>query len=352
MISASGPIIINLDSISISTEEKDLLSSNLIGGVILFSHNYANKNQIKSLISSIKEIRDNIIICIDHEGGRIQRFKNEFTSLPSFQLIGNLYSIDKIKAEDLAYYSGYIAGYELKDIGVDINFSPVIDLTSKSAVLNSRTFSDNPNVVVDLACKYIQGYVDNGIIPTLKHFPGHGVITTDTHTDISYCDLPYEQLDSHICSFQNIHNKINIPIMTGHIIYPKVSEQPVTSSSKWLQEISNNLFSYKPFFISDDLEMKGLSDHFKDESRLNIFHKVISSGCDMTIITTMQNQKLIEDKKSYYFYQKEFIEPLCKSDKFQISDINIPCSDDISYNIGDFNVYKNALKYLDNMSLN
>ena len=352
MISASGPIIINLDSISISTEEKDLLSSNLIGGVILFSHNYANKNQIKSLISSIKEIRDNIIICIDHEGGRIQRFKNEFTSLPSFQVIGNLYSIDKTKAEDLAYYSGYIAGYELKDIGIDINFSPVVDLTSKSSVLKSRTFSNNPNVVVELAWKYIQGYVDNGIIPTLKHFPGHGVITTDTHTDISYCDVRYEQLDSHICSFQNIHNKINIPIMTGHIIYPKVSEQPVTSSSKWLQEISNNIFTHKPFFISDDLEMRGLSDHFKDQSKLNIFHKVISSGCDMTIITTMQNQKLIEDKKSYYFYQKEFIEPLCNSSKFQISDINIPCSGDISYNIGDFDVYKNALKYLDKISLN
>lgn len=352
MISASGPIIINLDSISISTEEKELLSSNLIGGVILFNHNYANKNQIKSLISSIKEIRDNIVICIDHEGGRIQRFINEFTSLPSFQAIGNLYSIDKIKAKDLAYYSGYIAGYELKDIGIDINFSPVVDLTSKSSVLNSRTFSNNPNVVVDLACKYIQGYVDNGIIPTLKHFPGHGVITTDTHTDISYCNLPYEQLDSHIYTFQNIYTKIEIPIMTGHIIYPKISDQPVTSSTKWLRVISDNIFSQKPFFISDDLEMKGISDLFKNESKLNIFQKVMSSGCDMSIITTMQNQKLIEDKKSYHFYQKEFIEPLGKSGNYEISDINIPCSDDISYNTGDFEVYKNAIKYLDNISLN
>ncbi len=352
MISASGPLIINLDSISISSEERDLLLSSLIGGVILFSHNYNNKNQIKSLISSIKEIRDNIIICIDHEGGRIQRFKKEFTSLPSFQEIGNLYPIDKLKAEDLAYYSGYIAGYELKDIGIDINFSPVVDLTSKSSVLNSRTFSNNPNIVVDLACKHIQGYVDNGIIPTLKHFPGHGVITTDTHTDISYCNLPYEKLDSHIYSFQNIHAKMNIPIMTGHIIYPKVSDQPVTSSSKWLHVISNDIFSKKPFFISDDLEMKGIYDVFKNECRLNILHKVLSSGCDMSIITTMQNQQLIEDKKSYYFYQKEFIEPLGKSGKYQISDINIPCSDDISYNIGDSHVYKNALKYLDNISLN
>ena len=140
MISASGPLIINLDSTSISVEEKDLLLSKPIGGVILFSHNYDNKNQIRSLISSIKEIRDNIIICIDHEGGRIQRFKNEFTSLPSFQVIGNLYSIDKTKAEDLAYYSGYIAGYELKDIGIDINFSPVVDLTSKSSVLKVELF--------------------------------------------------------------------------------------------------------------------------------------------------------------------------------------------------------------------
>ena len=352
MISASGPLIINLDSISISSEERDLLSSSLIGGVILFSHNYTDKNQIKSLISSIKEIRDNILICIDHEGGRIQRFKKEFTSLPSFQEIGNLYPINKLKAEDLAYYSGYVAGYELKDIGIDINFSPVVDLTSKSSVLNSRTFSNNPNIVVDLACKHIQGYVDNGIIPTLKHFPGHGVITTDTHTDISYCNLPYEKLESHIYSFQNIHTKMNIPIMTGHIIYPKVSDQPVTSSSKWLHVISNDIFSEKPFFISDDLEMKGIYDLFKNECRLNILHKVLSSGCDMSIITTMQNQQLIEDKKSYYFYQKEFIEPLGKSGKYQISDINIPCSDDISYNIGDSHVYKNALKYLDNISLN
>ena len=239
----------------------------------------------------------------------------------------------------------------MKDIGIDINFSPVVDLTSKSSVLNSRTFSNNPNVVVDLAYKYIQGYVDNGIIPTLKHFPGHGVITTDTHTDISYCNLSSEQLDSHIYTFQNIHTKIKIPIMTGHIIYPEVSDQPVTSSSKWLQVISNNIFSQKPFFISDDLEMKGISDHFENESRLNILKKVLSSGCDMSIITTMQNQKLIEDKKAITF-KKEFIEPLGKSGNYEISDINIPCSDDISYNIGDFDVYKNAIKYLNNISLN
>ena len=144
----------------------------------------------------------------------------------------------------------------------------------------------------------------------------------------------------------SIINK-NVSIDENTIIGSHVIIDGVTSIGK-----NNNIFSHKPFFISDDLEMRGLSDLFKDESRLNIFHKVISSGCDMTIITTMQNQKLIEDKKSYYFYIKELIEPLGKSGKLQISDINIPCSDDISYNIGDFHIYKNALKYLDNISLN
>ena len=184
-----GYLIINLDGDRLLDEEVEILNSKFIGGVLLFEHNFINNDQIKSLIDSIKSINSNLLIAIDHEGGRVQRFKEGFTSLPSFSSIGNLYKTDHNLADEIAYNSGYIAGYELKAIGVDLNFSPVVDLSSNSDVLNSRTFSESSINVVRLSLLYIQGLIDNGIIPTLKHYPGHGSVSGDTHTDLMNCDL-------------------------------------------------------------------------------------------------------------------------------------------------------------------
>ncbi len=346
MIKLSGPLIINLDSTELSKAESDILSNRIIGGIILFSHNYSNKSQIQSLIQSIKDIRDDIIIAVDQEGGRIQRFKKEFSLLPSFSQISQLYTHDNNTAEKVAYSAGYVAGFELRQVGVDINFSPVVDLTSKSRVMSDRTFSESPDIVIPLASSYIKGLIDNGIVPTLKHFPGHGAVISDTHTDISICDYSYNELLNHISTFKKLHRQYNIPIMTSHIVYNKISHNPVTTSSEWLKDLSSEIYETKPFYISDDLEMAAIANNYNNYSKRDILVKSLESGCSMAIVTTMQNKDNIKNKNSYNFYYSEYIEK--SSDIWNpVTDaIHLPCLEDINYNNGNTDVYKKSIECL------
>ena len=337
-----GPLIINLDSTDLSSHEEDLLRNSIIGGGILFKHNYLNKKQIMKLINDIKKINSNILISVDHEGGRVQRFQKEFTKLPSFQSIGRLYLDSKKSAEDLAYSCGYVAGYELKSIGIDINFSPVVDLSFTSEVLSERTFSSKPQTVINLASKYIKGLIKNGIIPVIKHYPGHGLVASDTHTEISSSNSSLKEIDNHMSVFRYIINDFNIPIMTSHIEFTNIDSNPVTTSPKWLKITSKNDFKNKIFFISDDLEMSGISKYYSNLSKVEILKKALDSGCSMVIVTTMQAKTLVNEKNSYLFYQNEYFDNIKASD-LQENYINLPCFENIIYNKGSMDLYKNAL---------
>ncbi len=344
-----APLIINIDSTEISSYEEDLISNELIGGIILFKHNYANKRQIMRLIDDVKKINNRVLICVDHEGGRVQRFINEFTKIPSFYSIGKAYEADKTLGADLAYSCGYASGYELKSIGIDINFSPVIDLSSNSEVLNERTFSSIPQKVSVLASKYITGLIENGIIPVVKHYPGHGLVSSDTHTDIASCDLSLKEVDMHLSVFRDIVNHFNIPIMTSHIKFNHIDSEPVTTSSKWLQIISKENFNNKAFFISDDLEMSGISKNYKNLSKVDILNRAISSGCGMVIVTTMQAKTIINNKASYKYYLNEYLDKM-QRDNFIDNNINLPCYENIIYNKGNMSSYKNALNNISKYS--
>ena len=337
-----GPLIINLDSVEISSYENDLLKNKLIGGVILFQHNYVSKKQIKKLIDDIKRINSNILISVDHEGGRVQRFKDEFTKLPSFESIGILHTDNKEFAENLAYSCGYVAGYELKSIGVDINFSPVIDLSTDSDVLNERTFSSTPQTVSKLASCYISGLIDNGIIPVLKHFPGHGLVASDTHKEISYSELSLTEIDEHMSVFRDIIENFHVPVMTSHIKFTNIDSYPVTTSSKWLKVISKNNFKNEIFFISDDLEMSGINKYHTNLSKVEILKQSLDSGCSMVIVTTMQAKTVINKKNSHLFYRSEYFDNM-PFDDFKENCINLPCFENIIYNKGTISLYKDAL---------
>ena len=339
-----GCLIINLDSEVLLDEEVEILTNKFIGGVLLFEHNFINNDQIKSLIDSIKSINSNLLIAIDHEGGRVQRFKKGFTSLPSFSSIGNICRTDHSLADEIAYNSGYIAGYELKAIGVDLNFSPVVDLSAKSDVLNSRTFSESSTNVIRLSLSYIQGLIDNGIIPTLKHYPGHGSVTGDTHKDPMNCNLPWDDIYEHLVVFEKIHNKYNIPIMTSHIQFSEISNDPVTTSSMWLKEISHKVFGKLPYFISDDLEMHGIKKHYPELSRLSLLEKTLTTGCSMAIVTTMQDKNIIKEKKSHIFYKNEYLNRI-NLHNINTRNNNLPCLHELSYNKGDVNTYHNAIEF-------
>ena len=344
MTNITGPLIINLDSTYLLDEEKSLLSNKLIGGVLLFEHNYSDNNQIKLLIQNIKKTNDNLKIFIDHEGGRVQRFKTGLTNLPSFEFIGNIYNTDKNIGKELSYHGGYISGYELKSLGVDINFSPVVDLSINSDVMKGRTFADNSHDVIDLVRPYLHGLIENGIIPTLKHFPGHGCVCEDTHLDLSKSDFTISEINNHIDPFIKIYKEFNIPIMTSHIQFTSISDDPVTTSAVWLNKITNDIFDNHPFYISDDLEMKGISKRYPDLSRAKLLEKSLSNGCSMAIVTTMQDQMIIYNKKSSQFYMDEYINML-DSVNYK-SDITLQCLTHLSYNKGTMSAYKKAKDFI------
>ena len=201
-----GPLIINLDDIKLSNDEKNIIKHNLVGGIILFSHNYDSKNQLCELIDDIRSVKDNIIISIDHEGGRIQRLLKEFTHLPSLEAISNIKNHELRKK--IANQSGYVSGYELSEMNIDINYSPVVDINynKKNNLLKDRTFGNDINNIILLANEYINGSLEGGILPVLKHFPGHGRVVADSHIEACISDIDInELLKTDILPFKNLH---------------------------------------------------------------------------------------------------------------------------------------------------
>ena len=307
-----GPLIINLDGTKLSENEKNLIKDKLIGGIILFSHNYVSRTQLKELILDIKNVKDNILVSIDHEGGRVQRLLDGFTHLPSLESISKIDDLnDKLSA---SYNAGFIGAGELSAMNIDINYSPVIDINhdKKNKLLKGRTFGDDPDMIIRLAESYIKGSLDGGILPVLKHFPGHGRVNTDSHIENCVSKIDLNTLSrTDILPFQELHNRFseyNLPIMTNHIIYPDIDEYITTYSRKWLTNLSASIFNKSPLFISDDVEMF---------SAISINNSIIScddrlllalkAGCRLVIATTMQNPKIIDDKYSYKYFKEKYL---------------------------------------------
>ncbi len=307
-----GPLIINIDGFTLSKDEVKLLEHDLIGSVILFSHNYDNIQQLNDLIKDIKNIKDNILVSVDHEGGRIQRFQKGFTKLPSFEEIGSLYADDEKLSLSLAHACGLVSGHELSEVGVDMNFSPVVDInrnltTTEQYVLKDRCFGGNIQTILRLAEAYVRGSFYGGTIPVLKHYPGHGTISGDTHTDYCISELSKVDLNEDLLPFFTLHaySSGRIPIMTSHIKFPNVDDNIVTYSKKWLTDIPKEINSVV-FFISDDLEMKSA----KTQENITATQRVINAleaGCNMVIATTMLKDNIIGSKKSYEYFNKYYL---------------------------------------------
>ena len=340
-----SPLIINIDDVSLSDNEKKLITHELIGGIIIFSHNYSSPNQLKKLIDDIKSINSNILITIDHEGGRVQRLKNNFTILPSLEDIGRIYLTDKSMALDLSYAAGYVAGYELSSVGFDINYSPVIDIGNEnSKVLLNRTFGNNVECIYDLSEKYISGSIDSGIIPVLKHFPGHGSVNEDSHTTHCQSNKDFNEMnETDIKLFKNLFDKFNLPIMTGHIAFSKVDKNIVTYSKKWLTQYSQNIFTSKPMFVSDDLEMYAAKSTVDTASNRVIL--ALDAGCNMIIATTMQQKNIISNKESYLFFLENYLTEEISEYYHKNHDRIKPILNDFITNRSD-NLYKNSLRLI------
>lgn len=281
-----GPLIVDISGPELLKREADYLRHPLVGGVILFSRNYQSKEQLCQLTKDLRSLRDpELFICVDHEGGAVQRFREEFTALPSVQSLGDLYQNKPQDALQQAQELGNIMASELKQCGVDVSFAPVLDLHKNisDVLAGGRAIAAEPADVVAVASAIMSGMHEAGMVATGKHFPGHGSVKADSHLALpvderSYADI--QQADMQV--FVKLLNQLQI-IMPAHIIFSEVDEdKPASLSSVWLNDILRQELGFKGMVISDCLSMAGAEEVVNSLSeRITV---ALNAGCDMVLV--------------------------------------------------------------------
>jgi beta-N-acetylhexosaminidase len=274
-----GRLMISIDGMTLSSSDKDLIRNRHVGGIILFTRNFHSQPQILELCSEIKNIKNNIIIAVDQEGGRVQRFNGEYTQLPSMQVLGN-YCISN-NNYSFASDVGWLMSLELIASGVDISFAPVLDVDrNTSSIIGNRSFSNKPQNVVEIASHFIQGMNDAGMQATGKHFPGHGGIKEDSHIAEPIDTRSHDDLiDNDLKPFIELKDKLSA-VMTAHITYPDIDNVCVSFSEIWLKNILQNNIGFNGVIFSDDLTMKGAGNKSMDEKAM----EALNAGCDMVLV--------------------------------------------------------------------
>ena len=289
-----APLIIGIDGLNLSADEAKIIARESVGGVILFQRNYKNKKQLKALISAIRKVKKNLIITVDHEGGRVQRFKDEFTPLPAMQKLGTHYDKNQTEALTFAYALGYVLATELIEVGVDMSFTPVLDLNyARSEVIGDRAFHKKPEAVIKLANALISAMKEAGMACVGKHFPGHGFVQSDSHAHLPIDTRSFRELKDDINVFRALTQELDA-IMPAHIIYKEIDTRPASFSEVWLKKILIEGFGYRGIIISDDLYMKGAALYIA-----NLFKRVeraLLAGCDMVLLCeSLQSLKNYEN---------------------------------------------------------
>ncbi|HQY38126.1 MAG TPA: beta-N-acetylhexosaminidase [Giesbergeria sp.] len=290
-----APLILDVAGTTLSAVDRRRLAHPLTGGVILFARNWENRAQLLALTSAIKAVRDDLLICVDHEGGRVQRFRSDgFTHLPPMRTLGDLWMRDgkggpgsgALAATNAATAAGYVLGSELRSCGVDFSFTPILDLDwGGSTVIGDRAFHSDPRVVTLLAKSLAHGLLQAGMAHCGKHFPGHGFVHADSHTEIPVDRrslkailqddaAPYGWLRSTLTS-----------VMPAHVIYPKVDSRPACFSRKWLQDILREKLGFDGAIFSDDLSMEGarrLDGQLVSYTDAAV--AALQAGCDLVLL--------------------------------------------------------------------
>ena len=285
-----GPVMVDVDGFELTKEDRELLLNPLVGGVILFTCNFKSKEQIYNLIQAIKKLRTpSLLVAIDHEGGRVQRFKDPFTTIPALRLLGEKYDKNPEVALKDAQTFGWLTAIELLSFNIDFSFTPVLDIDYEmSGVIGDRAFHHSPAVIALLAEAYIKGIHKAGMAATGKHFPGHGGVSADSHTDmpVDNRDLDY-LLVNDIVPFSELIPESLDGIMPAHVVYENVDSNPAGFSSFWLKEILRNKLKFEGVIFSDDLDMKGasyISNNYTERATA-----ALNAGCDMALVCNNRN---------------------------------------------------------------
>lgn len=274
--------MLDLGGLQLSSEERELLAEPLVGGIIIFARNYSSPDQLHALVAEIRSIRPELLLAVDQEGGRVQRFKSGFTALPSMQSFLSRYREKPQETLELVRDAGWLMAAEVLSAGLDFSFAPVLDVDDvRCEVIADRSFSPDPLEVVDLAGAFIDGMHEAGMSCTGKHFPGHGGVSGDSHLLLPVDDRSWPEIERRDwMPFARLAPRLDA-VMPAHIVFSRMDSQPVGFSSFWLQQKLRGDLGFNGVIFSDDLSMEGAAGagNYGDRAEL-----ALAAGCDMVLV--------------------------------------------------------------------
>ena len=279
-----GPVMLDVVGTELTADDIRRLQHPLVGGVILFARNFENCTQLKALTASIHALRQPpLLIAVDHEGGRVQRFRAGFTKIPPMREFGKIWDKDRKKAMALAVEAGWILAAELRAHGVDFSFTPILDMDyGDSLVIGDRAFHLDARAINELAFSLMQGLKKGGMAAVGKHFPGHGFVVADSHVSIPIDEREFDQIaQNDMQPFRQMIDEGLPAIMPAHVIYPKVDDKPAGFSPKWLQKVLRERLGFNGVIFSDDLSMEAASVGGDVTTRSLA---ALNAGCDMVLL--------------------------------------------------------------------
>lgn len=279
-----GPVMLDVAGTQLTSEDETRLLHPLTGGVILFRRNFESVTQLAELTATIRALRPTpLLIAVDHEGGRVQRFREGFTHIPAMRELGKIWDDHPQRARHLAHQAGFVLAAQLRGCGVDFSFTPVLDVDhGQSSVIGDRAFHSDPQAIAELAHHLLLGLKQAGMHTVGKHFPGHGHVVADSHLAIPVDERSF--VDIELCDMVPFRQMIAFgltAVMPAHVIYPAVDSRPAGYSPVWLKEILRGQMGFEGCIFSDDLSMEGASVAGGIVQRASA---ALNAGCDMVLV--------------------------------------------------------------------
>jgi beta-N-acetylhexosaminidase len=275
-----GPLMVDISGTELSPEDVDVLGHPLVGSVLLFTRNYRNPDQLRALTAAIRAVRSpHLMIAVDHEGGRVQRFREGFTKLPPSRPLGRRFDEDRHDALTLTRSIAWLMASELRCVGIDFSFAPCVDLDyGVSEIIGDRSFHRNPETVAALAAAYLMGMREAGMAAVAKHFPGHGAVVADSHVALPVDRRDFVDMEDDLRPYRMLIEN-NLPgVMAAHVVYPAVDDLPASLSRRWITDILRGQLGFHGCVFADDLSMAGAVafGDVVERARLGL-----AAGCDV-----------------------------------------------------------------------